>query len=371
MRLLGDPGSACRAQIRPPGHVQGQTPGRVPRGPSRAVLPVTAGGTVADVAGEEGPRYAPPDARDAPRYAGVKTFARCPLVDDPEGVDVAVLGIPFDTATTNRPGARFGPEAIRSASIALRPYNPAQRAQVFGRLSVADLGDVPVTPGNAEKTVARIAEHLEPIVRSGTRTLCLGGDHLVVLGELRALAAAHGGPVGVVLLDAHADVWDVYCGERYYHGSPFRRALEEGVVDPGRSLLAGMRGGVYDEKDSEVPSELGFEVLSCEALVALSPEEYARRVRDRVGDGPLFLSFDVDVLDPAFAPGTGTPEAGGLSTREALGYVRALAGVPFAGYDVVEVSPPYDGPGQQTAVAAANVAFELLTVDVLAHGDAA
>lgn len=326
--------------------------------------------------GEDGPRYAPPDARDSPRYAGVKTFARSPLVDDPVGVDVAVLGIPFDTATTNRPGARFGPEAIRSASIALRPYNPAQRAQVFGALSVADLGDVPVTPGNAEKTVARIAEHLEPILRRGTRTLCLGGDHLVVLGELRALAAAHGGPVGVVLLDAHADVWDVYCGERYYHGSPFRRALEEGIVDPSRSLLAGMRGGVYDEQDADLPRELGFEVLSCDDLVALSHEEYSARVLDRVGDagagdGPLFLSFDVDVLDPAFAPGTGTPEVGGLSTREALGYVRALRGIRFAGYDVVEVSPPYDGPGQQTAVAAATVAFELLTLDVLAHGDAA
>jgi agmatinase len=326
------------------------------------------------VAGEKGPRYAPPDALTSPRYAGVKTFARCPLADDPEGVDVAVLGIPFDTATTNRPGARFGPEAIRSASIALRPYNPAQRAQVFGRVSVADLGDVPVTPGNAEKTVGQIAEHLEPIVRAGTRTLCLGGDHLVVLGELRALAAAHGGPVGVVLLDAHADVWDVYCGERYYHGSPFRRALEEGVVDPSRSFLAGMRGGVYSAEDAEVPGELGFEAIPCEELVALTPEEYAARVRERVGaggDGPLLLSFDVDVLDPAFAPGTGTPEAGGLTTREALGYLRALRGIAFAGYDVVEVSPPYDGRGQPTAVAAANVAFELLTLDVLAHGDTA
>ena len=313
------------------------------------------------------PRYGPPDALTTPRYGGVRTFARCPHVEDAEGVDVAVLGIPFDTATTNRPGARFGPEAIRSASIALRPYNPVQKAQVFGRLSVADLGDVPVTPGNAEKTVAQIAEGLEPIVRSGARTLCLGGDHLVVLGELRAHAAVHG-PFGVVLLDAHADVWDTYCGERYYHGSPFRRALEEGLVDPGRSLLAGMRGPVYGPDDENMPRELGFEVISGEELVALSHEEYGERVRRRVAEGPVFLSFDVDVLDPAFAPGTGTPEAGGLSTREALGYLRALRGLRFSGYDVVEVSPPYDGPGQPTAVAAANVAFELLTLDVLADG---
>lgn len=311
------------------------------------------------------PRYGPPDALRSPRYAGVKTFARCPLVDDPEGVDVAVLGIPFDTATTNRPGARFGPEAVRSASIALRPYNTAQRVQVFGELSVADLGDVDVTPGNAERTVAQIAEHLEPIVRSGARPLCIGGDHLVVLGELRAQAAVHG-PVGVVLLDAHADVWDEYCGERYYHGSPFRRALEEGIVDPSRSLLAGMRGPVYGPDDENMPRELGFDVLSGDELVALSYEEYGERVRARVGDGPIFLSFDIDVLDPAYAPGTGTPEAGGLTTREALGYVRALRGLRFGGYDVVEVSPPYDGAGKQTAVAAANVAYELLTLDVLA-----
>jgi agmatinase len=294
----------------------------------------------------------------------VKTFARCPLVGDPEGVDVAVLGIPFDTATTNRPGARFGPDAIRAASIALRPYNPVQGAQVFGALSVADLGDVPVTPGNAERTVGQIAEALEPIVHAGARTLCLGGDHLVVLGELRAHAAVHG-PLGLVLLDAHADVWDMHVGERYYHGSPFRRALEEGLLDPARSLLAGMRGSVYAPGDPAMPSELGFQAISCEELVTLSPEEYGARVRTRVGDGPLFLSFDIDVLDPAFAPGTGTPEVGGLSTREALGYLRALRGLRFSGYDVVEVSPPYDGPGQPTAIAAANVAFELLTLDVL------
>lgn len=318
------------------------------------------------MAREDAPRYGPPDALSSPRYAGVKTFARCPLVESPEGVDVAVLGIPFDTATTNRPGARFGPEAVRSASIVLRPYNAAQDAQVFGRLSVADLGDVRVTPGNAEKTVGQIAEQLEPVVRSGARTLCLGGDHVVVLGELRAHAAVHG-PLGLVLLDAHADVWDTYCGERYYHGSPFRRAVEEGLLDPARSLLAGMRGSLYGPEDAAMPSDLGFEVIDAEELVTISYERYAERVRQRVGDGPLFLSFDIDVLDPAYAPGTGTPEAAGLTTREALGFLRALRGLRFSGYDLVEVSPPYDGPGQPTAVAAANVAFELLTLDVLAR----
>ncbi|HJS48755.1 MAG TPA: agmatinase [Gaiellaceae bacterium] len=314
---------------------------------------------------EDAPRYAPPDALAAPRYTGVRTFGRCPLATGADGVDVAVLGVPFDTGTTNRPGTRFGPEAVRSASLMLRPYNPVQDAHVFGRLSVADLGDVEVTPGNAERTVGQIAERLEPIVRSGARTLCLGGDHTIVLGELRAHAAVHG-PLGLVLLDAHADVWDRYVGERYYHGSPFRRALEEGLLDPSRSLLAGVRGSLYGPDDASMPEELGFEVIPCEELVAFSHAEYGARVRERVGEGPLFLSFDIDVLDPAFAPGTGTPEAGGLSTREALGLVRALRGLRFSGYDVVEVSPPYDGRGTPTAVAAANVAYELLTLDVLA-----
>lgn len=312
------------------------------------------------------PRYEPPDAFAAPRYTGVRTFGRCPHVESPDGVDVAVLGIPFDTGTTNRPGARFGPEAVRSASLALRPYNPAQGVQVFGSLSVADLGDVGVTPGDAERTLGQIAERLEPIVRTGARTLCLGGDHTVVLGELRAHAAVHGA-LGLVLLDAHADVWDRYVGQAYYHGSPFRRAVEEGLLDPARSLLAGMRGSLYSPDDVAMPEELGFEAISCEELVALSPEGYAERVRARVRDGPLFLSFDIDVLDPAFAPGTGTPEAGGLTSREALGYLRALRGLRFTGYDVVEVSPPYDGRGAPTAVAAANVAFELLALEALAR----
>ena len=317
------------------------------------------------VAREGTPRYEPPDAFAAPRYTGVKTFARCPLVDSPDGVDVAVLGIPFDTGTTNRPGTRFGPEAVRSASMMLRPYNPVQDAHVFGRLSVADLGDVEITPGSAERTLTQIADRLEPILRTGARTLCLGGDHTIVLGELRAHAAVHG-PLGLVLLDAHADVWDRYVGERYYHGSPFRRAVEEGLLDPSRSLLAGMRGSLYGPDDVEMPKDLGFEVIPCEELVTLSAEEYGVRARRRVAEGPLFLSFDIDVLDPAFAPGTGTPEAGGLATREALGFVRALRGLAFSGYDVVEVSPPYDGPGAPTAVAASNVAYELLTLDVLA-----
>jgi agmatinase len=311
--------------------------------------------------------FGPPDASLAPRYTGIKTFGRCPYQSESlTGVDVAVIGVPFDTATSMRPGARFGPEAIRSASVMLRPYNPAQQTQVFGALSVVDRGDMSVTPGNAERTATQIAEALEPVARAGARPLTLGGDHSIVLGEFRALAAVHG-PLALVLLDAHADVWDQYYGERYFHGTPFRRALEEGLLDPSRSVLAGMRGSLYGPEDVSLPGGLGFDsVLSCDALLELAPDDYGAYVRERLGDGPAFLSFDIDLLDPAFAPGTGTPEAGGLTTREALAYVRALRGVRFAGFDLVEVSPPYDGPGQPTAVAAANVAYELLTLAAIA-----
>ena len=307
-------------------------------------------------------RYEPPDASRAPRYSGVRTFARCPFVPDSlEDVDVAVLGVPFDTGTSMRAGTRFGPEAIRSASVMLRPYNPSQATAVFGALSVVDRGDVEVTPQNGERTAAQIAAALEPVVRAGVTTLTLGGDHSIVLGELRAHAAVHG-PLGLVLLDAHADVWDQYYGERFFHGTPFRRAVEEGLLDQSRSILAGMRGSLYGPEDVALPRELGFELLTTDELTALTPAEYGARVKARVGEGPLFLSFDIDVLDPAFAPGTGTPEAGGLTTREALGYLRALAGLRFSGFDVVEVSPPYDGPAQPTAVAASNIAYELLTL---------
>ncbi len=292
----------------------------------------------------------------------MRTFARLPQVSLPtDGVDAAVLGAPFDTATSFRPGARFGPEAIRSASVLLRPYHPALGVDVFECLAVVDGGDLAVTPGNAARTAEQLHAGLEPLVRDGIVPVVLGGDHSIVLGELRAQAAVHG-PMAVVLLDAHADVWDQYYGERYFHGTPFRRAVEEGIVDPGRSLFAGMRGPLYSQADVEAPGGLGFEALTGEELLALSPDEYGARVRDRVGDGPVLLSFDIDVLDPAFAPATGTPEVAGLHPREALSYLRALKGIPFTGFDVVELSPPYDGPGQLTALHASAVAYEMLAL---------
>jgi agmatinase len=314
-------------------------------------------------------RFQPPDASVAPRYTGIRTFARLPHVTVPhEGVDAAVIGVPFDTATSFRSGARFGPEAIRSASALLRPYHPVLEVDVFGTLSTVDGGDIGVTPGNARRTTEQIDAALAPVLRAGIVPLVLGGDHSIVLGELRAQAAVHG-PVALVLLDAHADTWDQYYGERYFHGTPFRRAVEEGLLDPSRSLLAGMRGPLYGRADLEVPLELGFEVIPGSELVTLTPERYGERVRERIGDAPaVYMSFDIDVLDPAWAPGTGTPEVAGLEPREALGFLRALAGIPFTGFDVVEVSPPYDSAGQVTALHAAAVAYDMLALLAVARG---
>jgi agmatinase len=310
------------------------------------------------------PRYGPADASKAPRYTGIRTFARCPHVAEIADVDVAVVGVPFDTATSYRGGARFGPEAIRAGSTLLRPYHPRLDVDVFATLSVVDRGDLDVTPGNAERTTGQIAAGLAPLLEAGVIPLVLGGDHSITLGELRAHAAASG-PVALVLLDAHADTWDQYYGERYFHGTPFRRAVEEGLVLPERSLMAGMRGPLYSKDDLAQARELGFELIAGDDLRQLPPQEYGRRVQKRVGDAPAFLSFDIDVVDPAFAPATGTPEVGGLTSREALDLIRALAGVEFRGFDVVELSPPYDDPGQTTALLAANLAYEFLALIAL------
>jgi agmatinase len=289
------------------------------------------------------------------------------LVENPAGVDVGFVGIPFDTATSYRSGARFGPEALRAGSTLLRPWHTALEVDVFAGRSVADLGDLAVTPGNAEKTAGQIASALGPILAAGATPIVLGGDHSIVLGELRAHAAAAGEPLALVLLDAHADTWDQYYGERYFHGTPFRRALEEGLLAPERSFLAGMRGPLYAASDLGDAREMGFEIVPGDELRGMAPAEYGQRVRERVGDGPVFFSFDIDVLDPAFAPATGTPEVAGLLPHEALAFIRSLAGMRFAGFDVVEVSPPYDNAGQVTALLGASIAYEFLALTALAR----
>jgi agmatinase len=290
---------------------------------------------------------------------------RAPHVTDLRGVDVAVYGIPFDTATSYRTGPRFGPEAIRSASALIRPYHPVHGVNVVDKLSIVDYGDLPVSPGDTERTYRQVEEGLAPIVDAGIFPAALGGDHSITLAELRALAPKHG-PVGLVQLDAHADTWEEYFGQKYFHGTTFKRAAEEGILNAKASVQAGMRGSVYAADDLEGARELGFTVITAEELRLLTPEQYGERVKERVGDTPVFLSFDVDFLDPAFAPGTGTPEVGGFSTAEAVAFIRALRGINLVACDVVEVSPSYDGPGQQTALAAANVMWELLALRALA-----
>jgi agmatinase len=291
---------------------------------------------------------------------------RLPHVVDLAGVDAAVVGIPFDTATSFRTGARFGPEAIRSASALLRPYHPVLDVNVVETISMVDYGDLAVAPGDVEGTYRRIEAGLAPLVEAGVFTLVLGGDHSITLAELRALARRHG-PPALVLLDSHTDTWDEYFGQRYFHGTPFKRAVEEGVLDADGSLLAGMRGSLYGASDFEDARSLGFVVAPSEELRALGPEGYAEAVRRRVGDRPVFLSFDIDFLDPAFAPGTGTPEVAGFSTAEAVAFLRALRGLQLVGCDVVEVAPPYDSPGQPTALAASNVALDLLALHAVSR----
>ncbi|MGI8606617.1 MAG: agmatinase [Gaiellaceae bacterium] len=306
------------------------------------------------------PRYGPPDAFETPRFSGPRTFMRLPHVRDLEGVDVAIVGIPTDGAVVYRSGARFGPEGIRSASVMLRNFNPLLGVDVVERLSLVDYGDVPTVPGSTEHSLERSERALAEVVEAGVTTLCLGGDHTVLLAELRALARRHG-PLALIQLDSHHDLWDEYFGQKLFHGSVVRRAVEEGLVDPSRSLQAGLRGSLGSAEEAGYPAELGLDALTYEELAALGPAGFSQRVRNRVGDAPCFLSFDIDFVDPAYAPGTGTPEVGGPSSREALTYVRSLAGLDFRGFDCVEVSPPFD-PAGQTAFVAANACFEMLSL---------
>jgi agmatinase len=290
---------------------------------------------------------------------------RSPHVTDLDGVDAAAFGVPFDTATSYRTGARFGPEAIRSASVLLRPYHPAHALNVVESLSIVDYGDSPVSPGDIERTYSQVEDAMAPLVDADVFPLTLGGDHSITLPELRTLVRRHG-QLCLVQLDAHADTWDEYFGQKYFHGTPFRRAVEEDLLDAGSSVQAGIRGSNYGAEDIRAAEELGFTVLPSEQLRELGAEEYAVLVKEKVAERPVFLSFDIDFLDPAFAPGTGTPEVAGFSTAEALAFLRALKGINLVGADVVEVSPAYDGPGQQTALAAANIAYELLALKALA-----
>jgi agmatinase len=306
---------------------------------------------------------APPGPRNpfvSPRFGQLATFMLLPAADGPTGLDVALIGIPYDGGVSYRTGARFGPRAVREQSSLIRPWNPVLKVHPFERLRVADCGDVDVVPISIERTHAAIQQRIETVVAAGARPLCVGGDHSITLPILRALAGRHG-PLGVVHFDAHPDTWDEYFGSKLFHGTPFRRAVEEGLIDTRRMIQVGIRGPLYGPEDFAFHDEHGIEVLRIEPIKEQGLAWATGRLA-RLRGGPLYCSFDIDALDPAYAPATGTPEVGGLTSWEALALVRSLVGTSLVGADVVEVSPPYDGPGQITSLLAANLAFELLSV---------
>ncbi|MCX6046162.1 MAG: agmatinase [Chloroflexi bacterium] len=310
------------------------------------------------------PRYQPADSLQSPRFTGVRTFARLPHLQTTEDVDLAVVGLPFDTGATFKVGARFGPESVRSASAMLRAYNVELDVKPFDILSCIDYGDAPVVPGFIEDSHTAITATLSPLAKAGIVTLGIGGDHSIALAELRALSAVYG-PLALVQFDSHGDLWDSYYGgHKYTHGTPFRRALEEGLLRPERSVQLGMRGSVYDAEDLQMARDFGFTVLTTTELLARTPAEIGALVRERVGDALAFLSFDVDFFDPAYCPGTGTPEVGGPTSFQGLGYLRACTGVHWVGGDVVEVLPALDH-AQITAHLAAQVGYEFMSLVAL------
>ena len=303
------------------------------------------------------PNPQPLGGNQMPRFGGIATFMRLPGNSDPSDLDVAVVGVPFDIGTSNRPGARFGPRAIRAES--LRPANMATRATPFDDLRIDDVGDVATNPYDVADSVARIEAHYGELVGHGVRTATMGGDHTIVLPILRAMAARHG-PVGLVHVDAHFDVNDQMFGEQITHGTPFRRAVEEGLLDPRRVVQIGIRGTDYLE-DFDWSRQQGFRVVPAEECWYRSLAPLMVEVHEQVGAGPVYLSFDIDGLDPAYAWGTGTPEIGGLTTPQALEIIRGCAGLDLVGCDLVEVAPIYDVSGT-TSLTAANLLFEMLCV---------
>ncbi|MET2011892.1 agmatinase [Microbacterium chocolatum] len=301
----------------------------------------------------------PVDASVVPRFAGIATFARLPRLDEVAHADIAVVGVPFDSGVSYRPGARFGPAHVREASRLLRPYNPAQDVFPFGSQQVADAGDIAANPFDITDAVAHVEAGARELRTRADRLVVIGGDHTIALPLLRSVHAEHG-PVAVLHFDAHLDTWDTYFGAPTTHGTPFRRASEEGLIDMTASMHVGIRGPLYSKGDLEDDARLGFAVVTCEDVEERGLDAAIERIRARIGDAPLYISIDIDVLDPAHAPGTGTPEAGGLTSRELLRMIRALSDRRIVGADVVEVAPAYDH-AQLTAVAASHVVYELLS----------
>lgn len=306
------------------------------------------------------PEFQPLDAFRSPRFAQPPTFMRLPHHRNPRDLDVALVGIPYDAATSYRSGARFGPREIRAQSALIRPWHPVLQVAPFERFRVADYGDIDISPVSIERTYEIIEEEITEILGAGAVPVAVGGDQSVSLPILRAMARRHG-PVGLVHFDSHPDTWDEYFGSKHFHGTVFRRAVEERLIDPARAIQLGIRGPLFSRGDFDFHAAHGIEVVRIEAIKERGVAWVAERFR-RLGGGKVYCSFDIDAVDPAFAPGTGTPEVGGLTSYEALGLVRALTGLDLAGFDLVEVAPQYDSPGQVTALLAANLLFEFVCV---------
>jgi len=303
------------------------------------------------------PHPAPVNALESPRFAGLSTFMRLPAIPDPKRLDVALIGVPFDGGTSYRSGTRFGPRHIRQQSAIIRPYHPVLDLTPFDLLRVADYGDLSVNPLSIDDTFQRIAAGLKPVLQAGTIPMCVGGDHSILLPILRAIHAEHG-PVALIQLDAHSDTWDQYWGMKYSHGTPVRRAIEEGLLAEPYVLQVGLRGQLYDSHDMDFAKQHGFALITAEEFHQHGLAIVRKKLRAFQGR-KTYLSLDIDVVDPAFAPGTGTPQVGGLSSVQILDLVRALAGVDFVGCDLVEVAPAYDS-AELTSLLAANLLFEQL-----------
>ncbi|HET7409239.1 MAG TPA: agmatinase [Paracoccaceae bacterium] len=302
----------------------------------------------------------PIDASVVPRFAGMASFMRLPCQPDPARLDIALIGVPWDGGTTNRAGARHGPREIRNMSSFIRRVHPVSRIAPYELCRVGDLGDAPVNPIDLTDSMARIQAFYEEVVGAGATPISAGGDHLVTLPILRAVARDR--PVGLIQFDSHSDTNDRYFGDNpYTHGTPFRRAIEEGLIDPKRSIQVGIRGSLYDPHDLDYAEQAGIRIMAIEEVFDIGPEAVVEEIRRVAGDGPSYVSFDIDSLDPVYAPGTGTPEIGGFSTHQAQRMIRGLRGLDILGADVVEVSPPFD-PSGNTALVGATMMFELLCV---------
>ena len=304
----------------------------------------------------------PVSGKIVPRYAGPSTFARIPELRDVDSCDVAIIGVPFDAGTSYRPGARFGPQAVRQASRQLRTnYHPNYDVEPFKVQQVADAGDITCNPFNIDEAIKQIEDGATDLLNKVGSIVTIGGDHTIALPLLRAVNKKCGQPVALVHFDAHLDTWDTYFGAPYTHGTPFRRAREEGLFLDDASMHVGIRGPLYSRDDLKEDADLGFKIIHCDDFQTQSIDQIVKRIRDRVGDNPLYLSIDIDVLDPAHAPGTGTPEIAGMTSREMLNVLRGLSGMNLVSADVVEVAPAYDH-AELTSTAAATIVYELINI---------